>query len=205
MKSLPDMKHSLSILILLCSLAGWMSCGGDSGRSDERPVDSQMVAEHVDPSTKFPQQLVETDTLQIDRAFVDNAIQSAWETIALTDLAIQKATHTSVKEAAQTMARDYRQLYASLLRQKQEQRKADNDSLKKFTDGSREALEKLSGAAFDRQWTEKMVTRNAATISRYEAEAAAAKNKDIRKLADEALPVMKTHQQQLETCRTKLQ
>lgn len=199
------MKRTLFILIMLCTLTGWMSCGGSGGRQDELPADSQMVAEHVDPSTKFPQQLVETDTLQIDRAFVDNAIQSAWETIALTDLAVQKATHASVKEVAQIMARDYRQLYASLLKQKQEQRKAASDSLKKFTDGSREALEKLSGAAFDRQWIEKMVTRNAAVISRYEAESAAAKNKDIRKLAGDALPVIKTHQQQLEICRTKLQ
>lgn len=199
------MKHSLLILMALCGLAGWISCGGGSGQADERPADSQMVAEHVDPSTKFPQQIVETDTLQTDRAFVDNAIQSAWENIALTDLAVQKATHASVKEIAQTMARDYRQHYTALLKQKQEQPKADRDSLKKFTDGSREELEKLSGAAFDRQWIEKMVARNAAAISRYEAEAGAAKNSAIRKLADNTLPAMKTHQQQLETCRTKLQ
>lgn len=197
------MKCSFFIVITLAGLAGWTSCGGGSGPSNEQPADSQMIAEHVDPSTKFPQQVVEADTLQTDRAFVDNAIQSARETIALADLAIQKATHAQVKAVAQTISKDYRQLYALL--EKQDKRTDAGDSLRKFTDGSREELEKLSGAAFDRQWTEKMVMRNAAGISRYEAEAGAGKNKDIRKLADDALPKMKAHQQQLETCRAQLQ
>jgi uncharacterized protein (DUF305 family) len=189
----------------MVTLAAMVSCGGDgkASKENETPADSQMVAEHIDPSTKFPQQVIATDTLQTDANFVDNAIQSAEETIGLADLAIKKASHGNVKKVAQNIVRDQRQLLSDL--QKQQKPKAEEDSSKNFTDGSREELEKLAGAAFDRQWVEKMVTWNAAGISRYEAESGAAKDKGVKKLVGDALPKLKDHQQQLETCRTKLQ
>lgn len=189
--------------ILVTGGVGVLACDGSTGREDETPADSQMVAEHVDPSTKFPQQLVEADTLQTDVQFVDNAIQSVQETIALTSLATQKATRDDIKKVAQNITLDLRSLQSAL--QKLQKQKPSADSTKKYTDGSREELEKIAGAAFDRQWVEKMVARNAAVISRYEAESGAVKDRDIRKVVDDALPKLKTHQQQLETCRAKLQ
>lgn len=198
------MKALLCTMMMIATLAT-LSCGGDgaAGKEDATPADSQMVAEHVDPSTKFPQQVIATDTLQTDANFVDNAIQSAVETVGLADLAIKKASHDNVKKVAQNIARDQRQLVSDL--RKQQKPKMNGDSSKKFTDGSRAELEKLAGTTFDRQWVEKMVTWNAAGINRYETESGAAKDKAIKKLVDETLPKLKDHQQQLETCRTKLQ
>lgn len=189
--------------MFLAGGTGLIACGGSTGPSDEKPTDSQMVAEHVDPSNKFPQQLVEADTLQTDVHFVDNAIQSVEQTIALADLAMNKAAHPSVKNVAETISHDSRQLHSAL--QKLKQQNPSEDSVKSFTDGSREALEKLAGAAFDQQWVDKMVTWNAARISRFEAESGAVKDRDVKKLVDNALPKLKAHQQQLESCRVKLQ
>lgn len=191
--------------MMMAGIIAMASCGGDgkAGKENETPADSQMVAGHIDPSIKFPQQVIATDTLQTDANFVDNAIQSAEETIGLADLAINKASHENVKKVAQNIARDQRQLLSDL--RKQQKPGANGDSSKKFTDGSRAELEKLAGTTFDRQWVEKMVTWNAAGISRYEAESGAAKDQRIKTLVDKALPGLKAHQQQLETCRTKLQ
>ena len=189
---------------ILVAGGAWLTgCGGSTGQPDETPADSQMVAEHIDPSTKFPQQLVQADTLQTDAQFVDNAIQSVRETITLASLAAQKATREDIKKAAQNMMPDLRSLQGAL--QKVQQQKQPGDSAAKYNDGSVEELEKLAGAAFDRQWVEKMVVRNAAMISRYEAASGAAKDKDIKRIANDALPALKAHQQQLETCRAKLQ
>lgn len=191
-------------IILLLAFNGWLSCGGSggTGQENEKPADSQMVAEHVDPSTKFPQQVVEADTLQTDAQFVGNAVQSAQETLILAELALQKATRQEVKDIAQGISRDFRQLHSDL--QKLQRRKGATDSVKTFTDGSQETLEGLSGTAFDQQWIEKMVTRNNAAISRYQAESAAARDRELKKLVDGVLPKLKTYQQQLETCRDKL-
>ncbi len=38
------------ILLIMLAITGWLSCGEGSVRQDEKPKDSQMVAEHVDPS-----------------------------------------------------------------------------------------------------------------------------------------------------------
>jgi uncharacterized protein (DUF305 family) len=189
--------------IIIAGGTGLIACGGSTGPSEEKPTDSQMVAEHVDPSTKFPQQVVEADTLSSDVYFVDNAIQSVEETLALTDLAIKKAAHPSVKNVAQTISLDNRQLHSAL--QKLKQQNPSEDTTKRYTDGSREALEKLSGAAFDQQWVDKMITWNTARITRYERESGAVKDKDVKKLVDNVLPKLKAHQQQLESCRVKLQ
>lgn len=205
------MKYCFGTILLLAA-TGWLSCGDDTGQGEakqgeERPVDSQMVAEHVDPSTKFPQEVIATDTPQTDARFVDNAAQSARETLLLAELAQQKATRSEVKNIAQDMVRDYRQLQTGLqkLQRQEKDRNKKPDSTQAFSDGSRDELAQLTGLSFDRQWIEKMVTRNSAVISRYEAEAAAAKNKDLKKLVATFLPTLKGHQQQLETCRVKLQ
>lgn len=187
----------------MVSLALVWACGDGSPATTERPVDSQMVAEHVDPSTKFPQQIVETDSVETDKRFVPNALERSGETIALANLAAGRAVHPEVKAVAQLIAGDQRAISRSLgALAKQREPK---DSSTRFSDGSLEELKKLAGDAFDRQWVEKMVTWNAADISRYAAEAEAAKNKAVRRVAGEALSRLKVHQQQLESCRSKLQ
>lgn len=191
-------------LIILAFLPlAWWSCGGGTPKENERPVDSQMVAGHVDPSTKFPQQVIETDSLQRDPAFVTNALHRTEESMALANLGVAQASNAEVKAIAQRMASEQKALHQSW--QALSKSEGPGDSTVRFTDGSREELKKLTGNAFDRQWVEKMVTWNAADISRYAAESEAAKDKRVRRIAGEALPRLKTHQQQLESCRSKLQ
>jgi putative membrane protein len=188
-------------MVVLLAGTGWVSCGGSAVQENESPADSQMVAEHVDPSTKFPQQLV-TDTLQGDDDFAANAMGSAEETIALAKLAIGKTARADVKTIAQGILKEHEQLYGAFQKLPHQ---AANDSTKQFTDGRRAELEKLGGADFDRQWVEKMVTWNAAAISRYETAAGTVKDKKTKELVNKTIPILKTHQQQLETCRAKLQ
>lgn len=187
----------------MVSLVLVWACGDGSPAETERPVDSQMVAEHIDPSTKFPQQIVETDSVETDADFIPNALERSAETIELANLAVQRAVHPVVKAVAQQIAGDQRAISRSLGALTKQP--GAQDSSHRFSDGSLEELKKLAGDTFDRRWVEKMVTRNAADINRYEAESEAAKNKAVRRAAGEALPRLKAHQQQLESCRSKLQ
>jgi len=197
------MKYYLLIVLILAArfLTG---CGDNDQPADvqERPVDSQMVAEHVDPSTKFPQQVV-VDTTAVNKNFVDDALGRTEETISLAELALQQGANATVKQVAQVIADDQHAMHRRLLELAKDEKRPDTG--RRFSDGSYEELKKLAGAAFDRQWVEKMVTRNAADVSRFAAESGAGKNKGVRKFADEALPKLKAHQQQLESCRVKLQ
>ncbi|MDF2190302.1 DUF4142 domain-containing protein [Paraflavitalea sp. CAU 1676] len=192
-----------ALIVLIMATGMLTGCGGD-GQPDvqERPVDSQMVAEHVDPSTKFPQQVV-VDTTAANKNFVDDALGRTEETISLAELALQQGANATVKQVAQVIADDQHAMHRRLLELAKDEKRPDTG--RRFSDGSYEELKNLAGAAFDRQWVEKMVTRNAADISRFAAESDAAKNKGVRKFADEALPKLKAHQQQLESCRVKLQ
>jgi putative membrane protein len=190
--------------IVLIVNAFLFSCGDGTGQGTEQPKDSQMVAEHVDPSTKFPQQLIEEDTLQSDKAFVENAVQSGKELTGLAQLAVQKARQASVKQIAGVIVRDHGQ-WVRELEKLEKPAAAGDSSAMSYTDKSREELEKLSGADFDRQWVDKMITKHAAMISRYEAESAIARDKEVRNLVNGVLPKIKQHQQQLEACRAKLQ
>lgn len=196
------MKYYALIVLIMATgiLAG---CGGDRQPDvQERPVDSQMVAEHVDPSTKFPQQVV-VDTTAANKNFVDDELGRTEETISLAELALQQGANTTVKQVAQVIADDQHAMHRRLLELAKDEKRPDTG--RRFSDGSYEELKNLAGAAFDRQWVEKMVARNAADISRFAAESDAAKNKGVRKFADEALSKLKAHQQQLESCRVKLQ
>lgn len=190
------------ILLLSLPLACW-SCGDGEPATNERPVDSQMVAEHIDPSTKFPQQVIETDSLQRDPQFVKNARDRAAETIALVKLGAERASNAEVKAIAEVMVKDQQTIYQSL--QALSKSEGPGDSTVRHSDGSLEELKKLNGKTFDRRWVEKMVTWNAADISRYATESEAAKDKTVKRIAGETLTRLKTHQQQLESCSAKLQ
>lgn len=190
------------ILLCLVSLIG-SSCGDGQPATNERPVDSQMVAEHIDPSTKFPQQVIATDSLQRDPQFVTNALHRAEETMALARLGMEQAITPEVKSIAEQIVRDQQALHQSL--QALSKSEGPGDSTVRYSDGSREELKKLTGKTFDRRWVEKMVTWNAADISRYATESEAAKDKAVKRIAGETLPRLKTHQQQLESCSAKLQ
>jgi putative membrane protein len=192
----------MKVLLLAIGVAGLASCGSGAGEKDVSAKDSQMVAEHVDPSTNFPAEVVQTDTLKNDASFINNAAQSGEELVGLAELAIKKASTPEVKKLAQKIAADQHSLQNAVKTIKQ-QPLADSNA--NYTDNSRKELENLSGKAFDKQWVEKMTVKYTALVSRYESEKEVASNKSLKQFVRTQLPVLMEHQQQLETCRTRLQ
>jgi predicted outer membrane protein len=192
----------MKVLLLAMAVAGLASCGSGTGEGDVSPKDSQMVAEHVDPSTNFPAEVIQPDTLKTDASFVKNAAASGEELAGLAELAIRKAAAPEVKKLAQKIATDQHALQNAARTIKQP---PVADSSASYTDSSREELEKLSGKVFDKQWVEKMTLKYTALISRYESEREVAKDKSLKQFVHAQLPVLLEHQQQLEACRNKLQ
>lgn len=192
----------MKVLLLITTVAGLVSCGSGSGEGSPSPKDSQMVAEHVDPSTNFPAEVVQTDTVRNDAAFVQHAAQSGEELGALAVLAVKKASAPEVKKLAQKIAADQQSLQNAVMSVKQ---RPVADSSANYTDSSKEELEKLSGKAFDKQWVEKMILKYTALISKYESEKEVAKDKSLKQFVRIQLPVLMDHQQLLESYRVKLQ
>jgi len=192
----------MKILLLSIAVAGLVACGSGNGEGEATPKDSQMVAEHVDPSTSFPAKVVQPDTLKTDASFVQHAGESGEEIAGLATLAVQKATAPEVKKLAQKIAADQQSLQQTVKTIKQ---RGVADSSVNYTDNSREELEKLSGKAFDKQWVEKMRVKYTTLISRYESEQDVARDKSLKQFVHTQLPILMDHQQQLEVCKSKLQ
>lgn len=131
-----------------------------------------------------------------DQGFMKEATQHNIGEAELGQLASQRATSDAVKQFGQRMATDHgkandelRQLAA----QKNVALPTDTDSSHKRLHGK---LAKLSGAEFDREYMKAMVDDHAKDVKKFQKEADAAKDPDLKSWAAKTLPVLKEHQTQ---------
>lgn len=133
-----------------------------------------------------------------DDAFVREAAAGNLAEIKMGHLALDKSTSPDVKEFAQRLIDDHTKAndqLSTLAQQKQvtlptepmakEQKKATH-------------LQSLSGAAFDKAWTNDMVMDHKKDVAKYAKESTQAKDADVRQYASTTLPVLKTHLQMAE-------
>ena len=133
-----------------------------------------------------------------DDAFVREAAAGNLAEIKMGQLALDKSSSPDVKQFAQRLIDDHTKAndqLSTLAQQKQvtlptepmakEQKKATQ-------------LQSLSGAAFDKAWTNDMVMDHKKDVAKYAKESTQAKDADVRQYASTTLPVLKTHLQMAE-------
>ena len=128
-----------------------------------------------------------------DMEFAKKVAAGGAAEVQVTELAQQKATSSEVKDLASRLHTDHMKA---------------NDELKKIASqkgwslpteptpdqkAKKEKLEKLSGAAFDKEFVGMMVTNHRANIPNFEREASRGADPDLKQFASSTVPTLKEH------------
>lgn len=128
-----------------------------------------------------------------ERTFIKEAAESSLAEIKIGQLAQKKATNKEVKDFGQKLVTDHSQANAKL----KKIAAAKNVALPKdVSPAAREhykMLERLSGAAFDKSFTEHMVKDHEDGISAFEKEASSGEDDQLKNFASSTLPKLREH------------
>ena len=121
--------------------------------------------------------------------------------VQLGELAKGKATNKGVKDFAAMLAADHSKAneeLKSLAGQKGVELPSDIEVGQKM---SREKLDQLSGAEFDKEFVEQMIKDHKKTIDLFEDASKEVKDADVKSFADKTLPTLRGHLQQVEALK----
>ena len=159
-------------------------------------------------------------TGQTDASFVQQALMSGQEEVALAKLASEKAESGELKQFAQMLVSDHTAVneQLALLTQRDGAAPAPRDNTKRGgTDTAPPAtspgaapsspkldeLGKLSGPAFDKRFLAIIVEGHEKSVTLYEKESTSGTNPAAKKLATETLPKIKEHLQQAKSLQAQ--
>jgi putative membrane protein len=166
--------------------------------------------------------LAQAQTEKAGTGFVQQALKSGQEEVALAKIAAAKAQSGEVKQLAQMLVSDQTAVneQLQLLAQRDGAATTPPESLKQGgTDSASppatspgaapssvkvDELAKLSGAAFDKKFLALIVEGHESSVELYSAEAEKGANPASKKLATETLPKIKEHLQQAKSLQEQL-
>lgn len=128
-----------------------------------------------------------------DREFIEDAAKGGMFEVQSGQLAQQKATDPAVKEFANRLVQDHGKANDEL---KQIAQAKDVKMPEKEKWGERREigkLDKLSGAAFDREFAQRSVKDHEKDIKDFEKAASKVKDPDLKAWAEKQLPVLREH------------
>jgi putative membrane protein len=128
-----------------------------------------------------------------DRKFIEKAAQGGMAEIELGKLAQQKAASDQVKQFASRIVDDHSKANEQLKQIASSKGVAIPSDLDRSTRREIEKLQKLSGAKFDREYMELMVSDHKKDVKEFQAEAKSAKDSDIKNFASSTLPTLEQH------------
>ncbi|HET6408513.1 MAG TPA: DUF4142 domain-containing protein [Chthoniobacteraceae bacterium] len=149
----------------------------------------------------FAQLAAGADLAGKDERFLKNAAQGGMSEVQLGELAKGKATNKGVKDFAAMLAADHSKAneeLKSLAGQKGVELPSDIEVGQKM---SREKLDQLSGAEFDKEFVEQMIKDHKKTIDLFEDASKEVKDADVKSFADKTLPTLRGHLQQVEALK----
>lgn len=128
-----------------------------------------------------------------DQKFVDMAAQTDMMEAHLGQMAADQALSQSVKDFAQMLVTDHTSDYQQL----ETVAAKAGATVPKGLDATHNKMiapfDNLKGAAFDRRFSQAMVSGHEKAVTEYKKQAAEASNADIKAYATQALPVLQRH------------
>jgi putative membrane protein len=139
-----------------------------------------------------------------DKAFVQDATEGNHAEIELSRVALEHASHPDVKKFAQHVIDDHTKIGDELSKLATEKMlKVDGTLSPKHNQGL-SRISKLSGSEFDRQYMAAMVDDHVTTVTKFETEARAAQDQDLKSFAATNLPTLREHLEQARTLAAKV-
>ena len=134
-----------------------------------------------------------------DTQFMAQAAQSNMAEIALSQLALRRATSNEVKQYAQRMIRDHSQANARLAQLARQKRVTLPTQLDAKHQAIRAQLEQLSGERFDQEYMMAMENDHAQATALFQNGARQAQDRDVKAFASTTLPKVQGHLQMVRT------
>lgn len=130
-----------------------------------------------------------------DRKFMEKAAQGGMAEVKLGELATQKAQSPQVKQFGQRMVDDHGKANQQLKQLATTKGVTLPTELDKSTQREYDKLSKLSGAQFDREYMDHMVSDHKKDVGEFKSEASKAKDADVKQFASSTLPTLQEHLQ----------
>lgn len=133
-----------------------------------------------------------------DRHFIDNAAQGGMAEVELGQLAEQNGQSQEVKDFGKRMVNDHSKANDKLKQVAEKEDVTLPTTLDAKDQATKERLEKLHGAAFDKAYMHDMVMDHKADIAEFKHEEAAAHSPDLKNWVSTTLPTLESHLQEAE-------
>ena len=132
--------------------------------------------------------------------FLKKAIQGNFAEVEMGKLAQQNGQSDEVKKFGQMLATDHANDFHQLYTAAQQANAKVPDAIdSKHNKAMIDPFQKLTGAAFDRRFSQEMVAGHTKAIAAYKNEAANGQNPALKAYAEQALPVLQKHLDQAKT------
>ena len=134
-----------------------------------------------------------------DEKFIMDAAKGGHQEVEMGRMGVEKATNKSVKEFAQRMVDDHTKAnneLEALAKQKGITLPANYSK-----DSAENKLSKASGAGFDHEYMNTMVTDHQKDVSEFEKEASSGTDPDIKSWAAKTIPTLRSHLDQAKSIK----
>ena len=139
-----------------------------------------------------------------DHHFVTEAAEGGMAEVELGKLATEKAESNDVKQFGQRMVDDHSKANDQLKQVASQKNITLPSGIGAKNQATKNHLEKLSGAAFDRAYMTHMVEDHKKDVAAFQKEANAGKDADIKNFASQTLPTLQEHLRIAEDTHSKL-
>jgi putative membrane protein len=134
-----------------------------------------------------------------DSNFVKEAAQGGLMEVQLGKIAQEKATDDKVKQFGKRMEQDHSKVNDELKKLASDKGIQLSTELDKKHKSKVDKLSKLSGAKFDQQYMQDMISDHKADIKEFQRQSDKGKDPDLQKFASQSLPTLKEHLQLAES------
>ncbi len=163
------------------------------------PLAGCTPTEHAATQVRAAAQAASTPTLsQVDAAFLDRASSDGITEVTFGQLAREKASRQPVRDFAVRMVDEHTTMNQELTRLATAKGITPTTGLDTAHQNQYDALNRLSGRAFDRPYLNSQATDHAATLQLFQNEAAQGADADVKALAARGAPVILRHLKQIE-------
>lgn len=139
-----------------------------------------------------------------DRKFVDAAAKGGMMEVELGRVAADKASDPAVKQFGERMVRDHGEANKKLMDVAQAKGMTPSAKLKSSDQRMLDKLSRMSGNQFDRAYMDDMVRDHKKDISDFQKEAKSGKDAELKRFAEDTLPVLQEHLKMAQDTQSKV-